>query len=108
MDQPASAEEMSCVSQQLHLLWSAEQDRMRTVYSTKQGRVYQADCLELLQSLRTGTVHTVFADPPFNLKKQYGKNCGDDLPVAEYLEWSKKWIAEAVRVLAPGGALFLY
>jgi site-specific DNA-methyltransferase (adenine-specific) len=108
MNQPPSSEEVSCVSQQLPLLWSAEQDRMRTVYSTKLGRVYQADCLELLQSLRSATVDTLFADPPFNLKKQYGKNGGDDLPVAKYLEWSKKWIAESVRVLVPGGALFLY
>ena len=81
---------------------------MRTVYSTKFGKVYQADCLEFLQSLRTATVDTLFADPPFNLNKQYGKNGGDDLPVAKYLEWSKEWIAESVRVLTPGGALFLY
>jgi site-specific DNA-methyltransferase (adenine-specific) len=108
MNQSPSPEEVSCVSQQLPLLWSTEQDRMRTVYSTKFGKVYQADCLEFLQSLRTATVDTLFADPPFNLNKQYGKNGGDDLPVAKYLEWSKEWIAESVRVLTPGGALFLY
>jgi site-specific DNA-methyltransferase (adenine-specific) len=106
--QPVSAQAVTCVSQQLPIRWSAEQDRMRTVYSTKLGKVYQADCLELLQSIRSATIDTLFADPPFNLKKEYGKNGGDDLPVAEYLEWSKKWIAESVRVLAPGGALFLY
>jgi site-specific DNA-methyltransferase (adenine-specific) len=81
---------------------------MRAVYSTKLGKVYQADCLELLASLKDASVQTLFADPPFNLKKHYGKNGHDNLPAATYLEWSKKWIAESVRVLAPGGALFIY
>ena len=81
---------------------------MKRVYSTELGELYQADCLELLGSLKAASVHTFFADPPFNLKKNYGLNGRDDRPDTEYLEWSKEWISEAVRVLAPGGALFIY
>ena len=81
---------------------------MKRVYSTGLGNVYQADCLELLQSLKAGSVHTLFADPPFNLKKHYGRNGGDNRTDAEYLAWSKEWISESVRVLADGGALFIY
>src|SRR5438270_12356367 len=101
-------EDASCVSDLVPLLWSPEQEQMRVVHSTKLGRVVQADCLELLRSLKPGSVHTVFADPPFNLKKHYGKNGNDDLPATKYLEWSKEWLTESVRVLAPGGALFIY
>jgi site-specific DNA-methyltransferase (adenine-specific) len=75
----------------------------------KTGRgVYQGDCLELLKSIRDEAVHTLFADPPFNLKKYYGVKGADDLPETQYLNWSKQWIAESVRVLATGGALFIY
>lgn len=81
---------------------------MRIVYSTSLGCVYQADCLALLRSLAGGSVHTFFADPPFNLGKNYGRNGADDRSDFEYLNWSKEWMAEAVRVLAPGGALFIY
>ena len=81
---------------------------MRRVYATELGELYQADCLELLGSLKDGSVHTFFADPPFNLNKDYGLNGRDDRPDKEYLQWSKQWISEAVRALAPGGALFLY
>jgi site-specific DNA-methyltransferase (adenine-specific) len=80
----------------------------RPVYSTSLGRLYQVDCLELFCSLQAESVQTIFADPPFNLKKDYGRNGHDDRPNSEYLEWSKTWIAESVRVLAPGGALFIY
>jgi site-specific DNA-methyltransferase (adenine-specific) len=108
-DDTLPVENSGCVLEALPLLWSPEQDCARTVHSTKLGKVYQADCLEFLGALKTGSVHTIFADPPFNLKKHYGSNGnGDDLPVAKYLAWSRQWISESVRVLAPGGALFLY
>lgn len=81
---------------------------MRLVYSTELGRLYQADCLELLESIETNSVATFFADPPFNLRKDYGVNGADDLPAVKYIAWSKRWISESVRVLSPGGALFLY
>ena len=50
----------------------------------------------------------IFCGPPFNLKKDYGSKGSDDIPVAEYLRWCETWLAEGVRVLAPGGALFVY
>ncbi len=81
---------------------------MKLVYSTKYGKLYKSDCLELLRQLPESSVHTFFADPPFNLGKNYGPNGNDDLPEEKYLEWSKKWLREAVRSLAPGGALFIH
>jgi len=50
----------------------------------------------------------VFADPPFNLGKKYGEGISDALQADEYLRWSKSWLAESVRVLAQGGALFVF
>jgi site-specific DNA-methyltransferase (adenine-specific) len=81
---------------------------MKLVYSTKLGRLYQTDCLDLLQHQPSGSVQMVFADPPFNLNKNYGLNGHDDRPVVEYMEWSRQWIRQCVRILAPGGALFVY
>jgi site-specific DNA-methyltransferase (adenine-specific) len=53
-------------------------------------------------------VDTVFADPPFNLGKEYGKNSDDNRPDEDYLNWCKRWVAESVRTLKPGGSFFLY
>ncbi len=101
-------ESTDCVEAPFPVLSSAEWNIMRRVYATKLGQVHRADCLELLGSLQTGSVDTLFADPPFNLRKNYGSNGADNRPSTEYLSWSKQWIKEAVRVLAPGGALFIY
>lgn len=78
------------------------------VFSTALGRLYQGDCVPWLQSLPDESVDLVFADPPFNLKKDYGDGVQDDLTEAEYWDWTKSWVAECVRILAPGGALWIY
>jgi site-specific DNA-methyltransferase (adenine-specific) len=81
---------------------------MQLVLETKLGKLYRADCLKLLKSLPDNSVHLFFADPPFNLGKDYGRNGNDKLSETEYLRWSEKWLKEAVRIVAPGGAVFLY
>jgi DNA modification methylase len=57
------------------------------------GAVYNADCLDLLAAIRDESVDTVFADPPFNLAKDYrrGKE-KDDLENCEYLHWCYRWM----------------
>ncbi len=81
---------------------------MELEYATSSGKLYRADCLDLLGSIPSGSVATFFADPPFNLKKNYGSNGSDDRTAADYLKWCEAWLAEGVRILAPGGALFIY
>lgn len=81
---------------------------MKLHYSTRLGDLYQADCLDLLLSIPSGTVDTFFADPPFNLKKDYGSQGSDNIPDSDYLKWCEAWLAEGVRVLTAGGALFTY
>ncbi len=77
-------------------------------FVTDDGMLFGNDCLSVLPFIQAESIDTVFADPPFNLKKQYGSRSNDDMPEAEYLKWCKKWIEECVRVLKPGGAFFLY
>jgi len=78
------------------------------IHRTAWGELFQGDCLELLRRLPDASVDMVFADPPFNLGKKYGEGISDALQADEYLRWSKSWLAESVRVLAQGGALFVF
>jgi site-specific DNA-methyltransferase (adenine-specific) len=78
------------------------------VFSTDQGELYNADCRDILPELEEESFDLVFADPPFNLDKDYGEENGDNLAEDEYLRWSTEWIDQAIDLLKPGGAFFLY
>jgi site-specific DNA-methyltransferase (adenine-specific) len=82
---------------------------VRPAFSTHLGAVYNTDCMHLLAAIKDESVDCVFADPPFNLGKDYGNGSRkDSLPTAEYLDWCFRWIDECVRVIKPGGAIFIY
>ena len=78
------------------------------VFETNLGRLYQGDCLALMHHMESDSIDMIFADPPFNLKKLYPSGVNDDLNNAQYLEWCESWTAECVRLLRPGGSLFLW
>jgi DNA modification methylase len=67
-------------------------------------RCHKAPCLEVLKSIPSETIDLAFADPPFNLTKDYN-GYSDDKGESEYVGWSKRWLIEYERVLKPGGAL---
>ena len=69
-------------------------------------RVRRGDCLELFRDLPDSSVHLAFADPPFNIG--YAYDAYDDRRTADdYLDWSRRWMAEVVRVLVPDGTFWL-
>ena len=79
------------------------------VFTNRYGFLYQGDCMDLFAAIRDRAIDCVFADPPFNLGKVYGNGeVSDSLAKLEYLKWSYAWLDESVRVLKPGGALYVY
>jgi site-specific DNA-methyltransferase (adenine-specific) len=78
------------------------------LHATPLGVLFEGDCLEVLTHIRDESVDTVFADPPFNLGKNYGHKHNDARPDEHYLAWCRAWLDECTRVLKPGGALFVY
>ncbi|MFH1933723.1 MAG: site-specific DNA-methyltransferase [Pseudomonadota bacterium] len=78
------------------------------IFKSALGALFNGDCLEILPSIGDETIDTIFADPPFNLSKIYGKNVNDNLPDETYIEWCKKWLHECTRIIKPGGAIFIY
>lgn len=87
----------------MHLLTT-----MTPILKTSLGELYQVDCLELLNSLEESTVDLAFADPPFNLGKNYTSNINDAITSQEYLAWCEQWLDGMIRALKPCGALFLW
>jgi len=80
----------------------------KSAFETKLGQLYQCDCMRLMHSMDPDCVDLIFADPPFNLDKIYPSGMDDDLKACEYVKWSEEWLQECIRVLKPGGSLFVW
>jgi len=78
------------------------------IFETDLGQLFEGDCLTIMPALPADSVDLLFADPPFNLGKEYSSKMNDALGDQEYLDWSTRWITEGIRLLKPGGAFFLF
>ena len=87
---------------------AANDPELSEVYQSKYGILYKGDCLKFLRLLPDACADIVFADPPFNLGKDYGKSVTDKMKSEDYLIWSKQWLDESIRALKPGGSLFVF
>ncbi len=81
---------------------------MVPILTTPYGQLFEHDCLDVCRALEPDSVDLAFADPPFNLGKQYSSNIDDSMAVEDYLSWCRMWLDELVRVLKPGGSLFVW
>jgi site-specific DNA-methyltransferase (adenine-specific) len=81
----------------------------QVAYINKKGILFHADCLDLLSGIKNESIDLVFADPPFNLGKNYDTTAySDSMSTEAYKDWCCIWMNELVRVLRPGGSLTIY
>lgn len=61
---------------------------------------------ELLKKYPNGLFDLIFADPPYNLQKDY-KNYDDENSDHEYDEWCNKWLELSYKLLKPSGDMLI-
>ena len=70
----------------------------------KGGELWHADVLELLGTLKTGSVDLVVTDPPYAIAKA---EWDEFESIEAYVDWCDTWLAEVARVLAPHGSAYV-
>ena len=65
------------------------------------------DSLIELKKIPDKRIDLIVTDPPYNLSKDYGNN-QDKLEFDEYLDFSRKWLFEAKRVLKDDGTIYVF
>ncbi len=63
------------------------------------------DALAILRTMTPDSTHLIFADPPYNLGKDFGVGT-TATSYDDYLEWCQAWITECYRVLHPHGTFY--
>ncbi len=86
------------------------------------GKIYEGDCIALMRGcIADNSINMIYADPPYNashrpLSLTNNKTGGaffkineswDSFNDQDYMEFSKKWLTEAHRVLDVSGSLFV-
>lgn len=69
--------------------------------------IIHSDCLTTLKSIKNECIDLIFADPPYNLGKDFGNNSDNWSDRKEYLNWCYSWIDECFRILKPDGTFYL-
>ncbi len=82
---------------------SAKQE-IQLHYAHPNGNLWLGDSREWLKQLPSESVDMIFADPPYNIKKDDWDNFESQ---EAYIQWSMEWIEEAARVLKPTGTLYI-
>ncbi len=78
--------------------------RLIPAYTTRLGRAYHGDALDVLRRLPADSVALAMTSPPFALRRQkaYG-----NVDATEYVEWFWPFAREIFRVLRPDGSFVI-
>ena len=78
-----------------------------SIYEIGDHQIYQGDAISVLQEVvPDGSIDLVFADPPYNIGKNY-HGWKDQLAPQQYLEWCYQWLNLCIQKLSPTGSLYL-
>lgn len=65
------------------------------------------DCVNALENMEPNSVDLIFADPPYNLGKDFGNNSDSWKNRRDYLNWCYRWIDLCFRVLKEDGTFYI-
>ena len=64
------------------------------------------NCIEELKKIEDNTIDLIFADPPYNIGKNFGNNKDKWKNTEDYIRWCKIWIDECFRILKDDGTFY--
>lgn len=64
------------------------------------------DSLKVLKCIQDDSIDLIFADPPYNINKDFGNNKDSWDNVSDYISWCQLWIDECMRVLKNDGTMY--
>ena len=78
-----------------------------TTTAQVRNKVILGDAFQALKYLPAKKFDLLFADPPYNLNKSFGKNSFKQTSIKDYEEWLDSWLSKCVRLLKPNASVYL-
>ncbi len=73
----------------------------------RKNAVVHGDTFDVLPKLQMSSVDLLFADPPYNLTKAFGKESFKERSSNEYETWLDSWLSLCVRLLKPTASVYI-
>ena len=70
-------------------------------------RVFCQDVFEVLPKLPDQSVDLMFADPPYNLTKNFNDRKFKKISIDKYSEWLDSWLSLTLRILKPTASIYI-
>lgn len=70
-------------------------------------KIFYADALEALKTLPDNSVDLIFADPPYNIGKNFNGKIEKWDTEESYLEWCYEWLDLCIQKLKPYGSFYV-
>lgn len=70
-------------------------------------KTVRGDTFKVLKLLPENSFDLLFADPPYNLTKNFGENSFKQTSVDEYENWLDSWLKDCVSLLKPTASVYI-
>jgi len=78
------------------------------IFGTSKHKIIHGDLLEVLKtSVADNSVDLIFADPPYNIGKNFNGNIEKWATEESYLDWCYQWIDLCIKKLKPNGSFYV-
>ncbi len=89
----------------------AEIYRKRLIFQDSSGdfhnRIICGDAFSILKTLPAKSFDLLFADPPYNLTKNFGENSFKQTSLDEYETWLEAWIKDCAKLLTETASVYI-
>lgn len=76
-------------------------------YKNDIAEIHEGDAVTILSSLEDESIDLIFADPPYNIGKQFGKFKDSWPSDIAYAEWCFAWLDLCLKKLKPTGSIYV-
>ncbi len=77
------------------------------ILGNNQHKIIHGDALEALKTLSDNSVDLIFADPPYNIGKNFNGHIEKWETEEAYLEWCYEWLDLCIQKLKPNGSCYV-
>jgi site-specific DNA-methyltransferase (adenine-specific) len=77
------------------------------ILGNEQHKIIHGDALEALKTLPANSVDLIFADPPYNIGKNFNGFIEKWKTEEAYLEWCYEWLDLCIQKLKPNGSFYV-